>query len=547
MAQSKLAFLDSLDNDQLEYARKVAIKAKELGVPPALAISIAFKESSLRPDTPDSTDDAIGLMQVTPKTGRGMGYSEKDLRDTDKNIEAGLKYIKEGLNATGNDYKLAAAYYHSGPDIVASLAAGEKLGPRTKEYLQALKGFGTFNVGEGQPAESSESTPESEADVSAKNVMAANKDPASVDYFGKYPASMPADKVEVKDPTDAQLYQMKLDKEMADAREAAQDEKKMMAGYGGAAGLALGSPAQVKVEGGKAMTKIGGMVDRLAAQMPPQGAPMASTGAPMGGGAPTPAPTGGLPSGVDAQTERILQGTTGDQGTTGRARQTGYNVETSQQAAAKARAQSIIDSLRQTGQVVDDAPTFFSQQPGMTSTPSGVLAPRSSPAPTLGPRGPAGEIGGARPTPPVVPRMSGLDATKDLFVSMMKSAGNVGPSIEELKDLASRTSRFAGRLPIVSAPLAGLNLGYEAPEFFHGMGVSQPDYTDLALTGLGMAGTVGSFFPPAAPLAAPLSIIAPTVRDIRRQKQEIERNPAEYRDVIMKSLSNTDPMGNPIP
>lgn len=515
MAQSKLAFLDSLDNDQLEYARKVAVKAKELGVPPALAISIAFKESSLRPDVKDSDDGAVGLMQVLPKTGKGMGFSEKDLRDTDKNIEAGVQYIKEGLAATGNDPKLTAAYYHSGPDIVASLAAGEKLGPRTKEYLQALKGFGTFEASE--PVEATGAT------------------------------DAPKPPVGVSEPTEAQLRQIKLDEEMAASREAAQDEKKMMAGYGGAAGLALGSPAQVKVEGGKALTKIGGIVDRMAAQMPPQGAPMASTGVPMGGGAPTPAPMGGLPSGVDAQTERILQGTTGDQGTTGRARQTGYNVETSQQAAAKARTQSIIDSLRQTGQVVDDAPTFFSQQPGMTSTPSGVLAPRSSPAPTLGPRGPAGEIGGARPTPPAIPRMSGLDATKDLFVSMMKSAGNVGPSIEELKDLASRTSRFAGRLPIVSAPLAGLNLGYEAPEFFHGMGVSQPDYTDLALTGLGMAGTVGSFFPPAAPLAAPLSIIAPTVRDIRRQKQEIERNPAEYRDVIMRSLSNTDPMGNPIP
>jgi hypothetical protein len=37
------------------------------------------------------------------------------------------------------------------------------------------------------------------------------------------------------------------------------------------------------------------------------------------------------------------------------------------------------------------------------------------------------------------------------------------------------------------------------------------------------------------------------IRDIRRQKQEIERNPAEYRDTIMKSLSNVDPMGMPLP
>lgn len=518
MAQNKLAFLDTLDKDQLEYARQVAVKAKEMGVPPALAISIAFKESSLRPDVKDSEDGAVGLMQVLPKTGKGMGFSEKDLRDTAKNIEAGVQYIKEGLTVTGNDPKLTAAYYHSGPDVIASLAAGEKLGPRTKEYLQALKGFGTFEASEP---------------VEATGAPEAAKPP-----------------VDVSQPTEAQLRQIKLDEEMAASREAAQDEKKMMSLYGAGAGLAVGSPAQVKVEGGKAMTKIGGMVDRLAAQMPPQmpsgGAPMPPTGAPVGGGAPTPPQMGGLPSG-DPQATRILQGTTGDLGTTGRARQTGYNVETSQQAAAKAEAEKIAQILRQTGLVSQEAPTFFAQQPGMTSSPSGVLYNRSSPAPSLGPRGPAGEIGGAKPPVPVVPKMSGLDATKELFVNMMKSSGNVGPSVEELKDLASRTSRFAGRLPIVSAPLAGLNLGYEAPEFFHGMGVSQPDYTDLSLTGLGMAGTVGSFIPPVAPLAIPLSMGAPMIRDIRRQKQEIERNPAEYRDVIMKSLSNTDPIGTPLP
>jgi hypothetical protein len=143
--------------------------------------------------------------------------------------------------------------------------------------------------------------------------------------------------------------------------------------------------------------------------------------------------------------------------------------------------------------------------------------------------------------------MSGLDAAKDLFVNMMKSAGNVGPTMGEVKDLASSTGRMLGRLPYISGPLAGAQIGSEFPELEQGLRVSQPDYADVGLTGLGMAGTLGSFFPPIAPLAMPLAIGAPMVRDIRRQKQEIERNPAEYRDTIMRALSNTDPMGNPIP
>jgi hypothetical protein len=77
--------------------------------------------------------------------------------------------------------------------------------------------------------------------------------------------------------------------------------------------------------------------------------------------------------------------------------------------------------------------------------------------------------------------------------------------------------------------------------------MSQPDYVDVGLTGLGMASTLGSFFPPIAPLAIPMSIGAPMLRDVRRKRQEIERNPSEYRDTIMKSLSDTDPMGNPMP
>jgi hypothetical protein len=143
--------------------------------------------------------------------------------------------------------------------------------------------------------------------------------------------------------------------------------------------------------------------------------------------------------------------------------------------------------------------------------------------------------------------MSGLDAAKDLFVSMMKSAGNMAPTMDEYKNMAGNASRVLGRLPYISGPLAGAQIGYEFPELEQGLRMSQPDYVDVGLTGLGMASTLGSFFPPIAPLAIPMSIGAPMLRDVRRKRQEIERNPSEYRDTIMKSLSDTDPMGNPMP
>jgi hypothetical protein len=502
---AKLSFLDKLDKEQLEYAAMVGRAAKEAGVPPALAISIAYKESELRPNVKDGADGEIGLMQVMPPTGKDLGYSEKDLRSVEKNISAGIKYLKQGLDATDNDPRLTAAYYNGGPGAFQALSAGQKPDDRVISYLKALKGFGTF---EGY-------TPNAQAAPEA-----------------------PKPQVQVNEPTEAQLRQMKLDEEMAGAREAATEQKPM--------GAAIGAGAGVAAATGKSAVEIKQGLAQLAQSLnqqpptPPAGAP------PMGPQAASNVPM--APQGMgNNQATRILQGTTGDQGTTGRARMTGFNVETSQQAAAKEQAEKIAQMLRQAGQVPQGAPEFFAQQPGMTSTPSGVLAPRSDLPQYLGPRGPQGEVGGSRPSIPPVPKMSGLDATKELFVNMMKSAGNLGPTMGEVKDLAGGAGRMLGRLPYISGPLAGAHIGSEFPEFEQGLRVSQPDYMDVGLTGLGMAGTVGSFFPPVAPLAIPTSIMAPMVRDIRRQKQEIERNPAEYRDTIMRSLSNTDPMGNPLP
>jgi len=356
-------------------------------------------------------------MQVLIPTGKAYGYSEADLRDPEKNLDAGLKNLKEALAYTNNNPKLAAVYYHSGPDAIADLAADKPMGPKTKQYVQDLKSFGTFEL----------FNPNTQAPAEAPSEGA------------------PKPAVQVNEPTPEQLAQMKLDQEMIEARETAAEQKPFGAVVGASAGLG-GAVAKDAIDARRGLGRVTQSLGQIAQQLgqqPPQTPP---TGAPTVGGAPTPPQRGGLPSGADPQTTRILQGTTGDLGTTGRARQTGYNVETSQQAAAKAEAERIAQLLRQTGQVTQEAPQFFAQQPGMTSTPSGVLAPRSDLPRYLGPRGPQGEVGGAKPPVPVVPKMSGLDATKDLFVSMMKSASNAAPTFGELKGMANTASRTLGKL-----------------------------------------------------------------------------------------------------
>lgn len=144
-----LTFLDKLDDEQIANAEKVAKAARRAGVDPKLAVAIAFRESSLRANPPRGSSGEIGIMQVMPGTGRGIGFDEKKLQDVDQNIEAGIAYLKQGLQATGNDPKLAAVYYNGGPGAVQALSSGKDPDPRVIEYVRAINSFGTF----GRPAQ----------------------------------------------------------------------------------------------------------------------------------------------------------------------------------------------------------------------------------------------------------------------------------------------------------------------------------------------------------------------------------------------------------
>jgi soluble lytic murein transglycosylase-like protein len=109
-----LSFYESLSEDQKGLANKIAQRAKALGIPPELAVSVAYQESGLNPSVGQGSVGEIGLMQVRPETGRELGFTPKDLRDLDKNIDAGLAYLKKSLDLSGGDTRLAAAGYNAG-------------------------------------------------------------------------------------------------------------------------------------------------------------------------------------------------------------------------------------------------------------------------------------------------------------------------------------------------------------------------------------------------------------------------------------------------
>ena len=85
----------------------------EMNVDPALALSIAKKESGFRHEI-KSPYGAVGVFQVLPSTAKKMGYNPYYLNE---NIKAGLTYYKMMYKMFGST-ELALAAYNAGPGNV---------------------------------------------------------------------------------------------------------------------------------------------------------------------------------------------------------------------------------------------------------------------------------------------------------------------------------------------------------------------------------------------------------------------------------------------
>lgn len=100
-----------LSRDQVR--RLVVATARRLGVPPQLALAIAWQESGWQQRRVSSTG-ALGVMQVMPDTGRWMRWyvgRRLHLRDTRDNVLAGVMTIKVLRANTARDRHAIAAYY----------------------------------------------------------------------------------------------------------------------------------------------------------------------------------------------------------------------------------------------------------------------------------------------------------------------------------------------------------------------------------------------------------------------------------------------------
>ena len=105
----------------------------EMGVDPALALSIAKKESGFRHEI-RSAHGAVGVFQLLPSTANKMGYNPYYLSE---NIKAGLTYYKMMYKMFGST-ELALAAYNAGPGNVKRY--GGQIPPyrETKRFVNVI-------------------------------------------------------------------------------------------------------------------------------------------------------------------------------------------------------------------------------------------------------------------------------------------------------------------------------------------------------------------------------------------------------------------------
>ncbi len=105
----------------------------EMNIDPALALSIAKKESGFRHEL-RSKHGAVGVFQLLPSTAKRMGYNPYYLSE---NIKAGLTYYKMMYKMFGTT-ELALAAYNAGPGNVKR--CGGQIPPyaETKRFVNVI-------------------------------------------------------------------------------------------------------------------------------------------------------------------------------------------------------------------------------------------------------------------------------------------------------------------------------------------------------------------------------------------------------------------------
>ena len=112
LAQMMAAHSYGAENHKIKLM--IREEARNLNVPPALALAVAKVESDFRPHAVSSAG-ARGIMQVMPQTAeKTLGVPSSSLWKPRQNIRAGLRYLNQLYNLYDNQWDLALSHYNGG-------------------------------------------------------------------------------------------------------------------------------------------------------------------------------------------------------------------------------------------------------------------------------------------------------------------------------------------------------------------------------------------------------------------------------------------------
>ncbi len=126
----------------LRYETIIRGHARNYDLDPALLAAVVYAESKFHPDA-RSESGAVGLMQLTPETGKGIAlrtggssWTVDDLLDPELNVRYGAWYLRYLLRKYG-DERLALAAYNAGQSNVDDWRAhGQDIQfPETRAYV----------------------------------------------------------------------------------------------------------------------------------------------------------------------------------------------------------------------------------------------------------------------------------------------------------------------------------------------------------------------------------------------------------------------------
>jgi soluble lytic murein transglycosylase len=130
----------------LRYSEFVRVHAREHHLDPALLAAVIYQESKFNADA-KSSSGAIGLMQLTPTTAKGIAirtgghaFRTSDLYDPEINIRYGAWYLDNLFQKYGSERLVLAAYNAGQGNVDRWRAHGEGIQfAETRAYVARVE------------------------------------------------------------------------------------------------------------------------------------------------------------------------------------------------------------------------------------------------------------------------------------------------------------------------------------------------------------------------------------------------------------------------